>query len=255
MSLNKDVPVQLHYQLANELRDYIQRAYLSIGDLFPTDREIMEKYNVSGTTVRRAVLQLVKEGWLERKPGKGTFIKKEPLKESLGRLTGFFEEMRAKGFAPSAEIISSGLVPINSKLLKGMPALEAFATEEIVLFEKLHKFNDKPLVYVKSFWCVKHGEKLLGFDLSHEGVYEAADKHLGLNLSKADQTIYAGAASAKEAEFLQIKKNAPVLIMERFAYMGDDLVEFSYNVYRADRYRYQVVLHNDRPAGEMMLVP
>jgi len=93
MAFSKSAPIQLHYQLANELRNYIQSGSWNIGDLFPTDREIMEKYKVSATTVRRAVKQLVEEGWIERQPGKGTFIKKEPIKEELGKLTGFFEEM------------------------------------------------------------------------------------------------------------------------------------------------------------------
>ncbi|SDE66473.1 GntR family transcriptional regulator [Sporomusa acidovorans] len=255
MSLDKEVPVQLHYQLTNELRNCIEKGHWSIDDIFLTDREIMEKYNVSGTTVRRAVKQLVKEGWLERKPGKGTFIRKEQLNESLGRLTGFFEEIRAKGFIPSAEIFSSKLVSVNSKLLNQFPALEAFQENELVMFEKLHKCNDKPLVYVESFWRAKYGQKMLEDDLALEGLYEMAAKKLNLNLTKADQTISAGAASEKVAHILQIKKKDPVLIMERFAYVENELVEFSYNIYRSDRYRYQVVLHNDRPNGEMIIVP
>jgi len=255
MSLNKDIPVQLYYQLANKLREYINGGHWSIGDLFPTDREIIKQYDVSGTTVRRAVKQLVDEGWLERKAGKGTFIKKEPLKEHLGQLTGFFEEMRNRGFMPSADIIYAGLIDVSEALLKENPALKDFQTEKLVLIEKLHKFNDKPLVYVKSFWRQEYGERLLGLDLSTEGTYELANKRLGLNFSKADETISADIATNKEAEFLQVKKNFPVLTMERMMYDEDILVEFSYNVYRADRYRYHVVLYKDRPTGEMILVP
>lgn len=99
MLINKDVPVQLHYQLTNALREYIQKGQWNIGDLFPADRELMEQYNVSATTVRRAVKQLVNEGWLARKPGKGTFIVKEPIREDLIQLTGFFEEMHNQGMS------------------------------------------------------------------------------------------------------------------------------------------------------------
>lgn len=255
MSFNKDVPVQLHYQLANELRSYIQNGQLSIGDYFPTDREIMTKYNVSGTTVRRAVLQLVKEGWLNRRPGKGTFIKKEPLEEQLGQLTGFFEEMRNKGFEPKADIISAGVVEVSTALLKQLPSLQAFQENSLILIEKIHKVNEQPVVYVKSFWRQKYGEKLLEFDLHSEGTYVVAAKRLGVKLTRADETIAAGAASAKEAHYLSVRKNAPVLLMERLAYIGEELVEFSYNAYRADRYRYHIVLYKDQPAGRIILVP
>ena len=241
MSVNKEVPVQLHYQLTNTLREFIQKGQWSIGDMFPPDREIMSKYNVSATTVRRAVTQLVKEGWLERKPGKGTFIIKEPLREDLVRLTGFFEEMYNQGQQPSADILFKGAVTINATLLKQFRALKALQTTELVLLEKVHKVNDQPLFYVKSFWLPEYGEEFLKFDLTSRGVYDIAAKHLGLFLSKADETIYAGAASEKEARFLKAKRGFPVLIMERIIYAGERAVEFSYNVCRADRYRYHVV--------------
>lgn len=90
MAFSKSAPIQLHYQLANELRNYIQSGSWNIGDLFPTDREIMEKYKVSATTVRRAVKQLVEEGWIERQPGKGTFIKKRTNKRRIRQIDRLF---------------------------------------------------------------------------------------------------------------------------------------------------------------------
>ena len=185
MALNKEVPVQLYYQLTNELRDYIKSGNWSIGDLFPTDREIMEKYKVSGTTVRRAIKQLVSEGWIERTPGKGTFICKEPIKEELGRLTGFFEEIRSKGYQPSADIVFSGEVPIDASLKKQFTLLREWPHEDAVLFRKVQKLNGKPIVFVSSYWKKEYGQQLMQCDLEHEGLYEAAANHLGIRLMRA----------------------------------------------------------------------
>lgn len=255
MALNKEVPVQLYYQLTNELRNYIKSGNWSIGDLFPTDREIMEKYKVSGTTVRRAIKQLVSEGWIERTPGKGTFIRKEPIKEELGRLTGFFEEMRAKGYEPSADLLSSEEVAVDAGLQKKFPMLQNWPYDDAVLFRKLQKLNGRPIVFVSSYWKKDYGRELMNYDLATEGLYEASGRHLGIQLTRAEQNILAGAATKEAVEFLGLKKHEPVLIMERLAYAGDELVEFSYNVYRADCYRYHVTLHNDQPTGKMIFKP
>ncbi len=255
MALNKEVPVQLYYQLTNELRNYIKSGNWSIGDLFPTDREIMEKYKVSGTTVRRAIKQLVSEGWIERTPGKGTFICKEPIKEELGRLTGFFEEMRSKGYEPSAELLSSEEVVLDDKLKKQFPMLREWPYADAVLFRKVQKLNGKPIVFVSSYWKKEYGRELMKYDLATEGLYEASGNRLGLQLTRAEQNILAGAATKEVVESLGLKKNEPVLIMERLAYAGDELVEFSYNIYRADRYRYHVTLHKDQPVGKMVFKP
>ncbi len=241
MSFNKNVPVQLHYQLTNVLREDIQSGEWNIGNLFPTDREIMEKYNVSATTVRRAIMQLVSEGWLERKRGKGTFIVKEPLKEDLLQLTGFFEEMYNQGLQPSADINSRGLIEVTDTLLRQFSLLGVFTSKQMVLLEKVHKVNDKPLFYVQSFWLPEYGERLLEWNITSRGTYDIAAKELGVYLTKADEIIRAGLASAREANFLHIKKGYPVLIMDRLVFNGDKPVEFSYNVCPADRYQYHVV--------------
>ncbi len=252
MALNKDVPVQLYYQLTNELRKYIQSGNLSIGDMFPTDREIMERYKVSATTVRRAIKQLVNEGWIERTPGKGTFIRKEPIKEQLGRLTGFFDEMRAKGYQPSAALLFAGEVQIEDALKKQYALLREWPETDAILFRKVQQLNDKPIVFVNSYWKKEYGLELMKHDLKRVGLYESAEKHLGIRLTHAEQNIFAGTAAKEALECLGLKKHEPVLIMERLAYAGDELVEFSYNIYRADCYSYHVTLRNDLPTSWMV---
>lgn len=246
MAFSKSAPIQLHYQLANELRNYIQSGMWNIGDLFPTDREVMEKYNVSATTVRRAIKQLVDEGWIERRPGKGTFIKKEPIKEELGQLTGFFEEMTNKGFVPNAEILEIKEVDVDDAILKVFPELKRLNEDKLMLIKKLHKINDKKLVYVNSFWTLEYGRDLAKYDLSNTGVYEIANRFLNVQLTKAEETISAKAATKEEADLLDLKKGDPVLLMERLTYQNDTPIEYAYNVYRADRYRYNITLHKNQ---------
>jgi len=46
--------------------------------MLPPEVEIVRQFNVSRTTVRAAMKELVQEGVLERVPGKGTFVKEKP---------------------------------------------------------------------------------------------------------------------------------------------------------------------------------
>ena len=231
MAFSKSAPIQLHYQLANELRNYIQSGSWNIGDLFPTDREIMEKYKVSA----------------------GTFIKKEPIKEELGKLTGFFEEMTNKGFVPKAEVLDIIEVDVDEALLKKFPEVKLLNEEKVMLIKKLHKINDKKLIYVNSFWKLEYGKELAKYDLSNTGVYEIADRFLNVQLTKAEETISAKAASKEEATLLDIKKGEPVLLMERLSYQDNVPIEYAYNVYRADRYRYNITLHKNQINKEIVI--
>lgn len=242
MDLNKLEPVPLHYQLTNNLREGIREGLWNLGDIFPTDKQLMEKYNVSSTTVRRAVGQLVQEGLLERKAGKGTFVKKKPVEETLGFLTGFFEEMVKRGFTPSADVISLRPVELSAKELEKTPELGVFDNQKMFLIEKVQKLNDEPVVYLRSFWPYDIGKRMATFDLTKTGLYEIASNELGLALTRAEQTIGADIARKKVAQFLQVQPGFPILTMNRIAFCGEEPVEVSINAYRADRYKYKMLI-------------
>lgn len=63
------------YQLVqNDLRQQIISGKFENGDKFYTEAELTKLYNVSSITVIRAVNELVKDGYLIRQQGKGTFV-------------------------------------------------------------------------------------------------------------------------------------------------------------------------------------
>lgn len=63
------------YQLIqNDLRQQIISGKFENGDKFYTEAELTKLFNVSSITVIRAVNELVKDGYLVRQQGKGTFV-------------------------------------------------------------------------------------------------------------------------------------------------------------------------------------
>lgn len=67
MEINKNIPVPLYYQLKELLQNDIAKGKYKPGDLIPTEVKLMERYDLSRTTVRQAINALVYEGYLDRK--------------------------------------------------------------------------------------------------------------------------------------------------------------------------------------------
>lgn len=78
----------LHTQLRQALREAIFQ-YFEDGDQFWTEDAIIQHLDLSQGTVRRALLDLAREGLLLRKVAKGSFVRK-PKRPELGLAVGVF---------------------------------------------------------------------------------------------------------------------------------------------------------------------
>lgn len=67
-----------YQKLQTALKAELSSGRFQVGDRFYTEREIMDKYQVSGITVARALSEMTEQGYFERKRKLGTFVKESP---------------------------------------------------------------------------------------------------------------------------------------------------------------------------------
>ena len=96
--LNGNNIVPLYEQLKIELNERIENKILEEGQKLPSEAELCKSYGVSRITVRRAVDELVEEGVLERRQGKGTFVacKRTPLAMMTVDGLGFSDRLHSR---------------------------------------------------------------------------------------------------------------------------------------------------------------
>ena len=104
--LERESARPLYEQITDRLRrDLSDRNNFS--EQLPTEENLMERYDVSRSTVRKAVQRLVDEGLLVRRQGKGTFLAR-PLPHiihSIDRLAPFMETFKGAGTKIRTELI------------------------------------------------------------------------------------------------------------------------------------------------------
>ena len=83
--LDNNNAVPLYEQMMMMLRERLDNHVLDAGEKLPSEAELCKSYGVSRITVRRAIDELVEEGYLEKKQGKGTFVTQ---KRAAGRIAG-----------------------------------------------------------------------------------------------------------------------------------------------------------------------
>jgi GntR family transcriptional regulator len=202
---------------------------------------LQEQFGVSRITVRRALAELVNEGFLLREQGRGSFVVKPWLKEPLGPLTSFTEEMRKSGIPCSSQILEFSLVS-DREIAQKMSIL---LNEHFVRLQRVRIAYNEPIALQTNFIRYKFCPDLVERRLLV--VY-------GLKLCWAKQVLVAKPAGEYEARVLQIKAGQPLLAFERLTYLETgEPIEFVRSVYRGDKYKFVMILKRikeDNPAVE-----
>jgi GntR family transcriptional regulator, arabinose operon transcriptional repressor len=86
-----------YIQVKQELLSWIHAGKYQADEQFPSEYEIVESFKVSRQTVRQALGELEKEGWLYKVQGKGTFVSSARQREvreykSIGLLTTYMTD-------------------------------------------------------------------------------------------------------------------------------------------------------------------
>src|SRR3990170_7740280 len=89
-------------QTRDRVIDLMER--FGVGDAIPSERQLSSDLGVSRLTVRAALDELVREGYLVRKRGSGTFVSEPKIAQEL-TMTSFSEDMRRRGMRPGSKTI------------------------------------------------------------------------------------------------------------------------------------------------------
>lgn len=234
MTINRHSSLPLHQQLYEILRRKILKGEWAVGEMIPSEPELMEQYNLSRITVRRGLNRLANEGLIYRQQGRGSFVAERTLEQGLTRIISFTEDMKQRGMIPCTEVLFSDLVPAPKDVAE---RLELQAGVEMARLERLRLANDEPLSIEESYLVHSFCPGILKGDYSLNPIRVALESKYSIRIVRAKQIIRAVRASTRQARLLTITTRSPLLFLERISYSQQNIpVEFLRIYYRGDRY-------------------
>lgn len=233
--------IPLYAQVKDALKDWIDQGGVNPGAQIPGEPELCRLFDVSRTVIRQAMRELELEGFVVREKGKGTFVAEPKLRERLFQeLTGFYGDMAAKGQAPVSQILAQETMPANRKIADYL-SLKPGA--QVVHIDRLRFINDEPIVLVATYLPQARVPELVSVDLTRRSLYEYLETTYGFTIARGHRTLEAVPASKYEAELLQVKKGAPLILLNSVSYMADGTpIEYFHALHRGDRSRFEVEL-------------
>lgn len=206
------------------------------GDLIPSERELGEQYGISRMTARQALTELVNEGLFYREQGKGTFVSRNKITQQLIRLTGFTEDISARGQAPATRVLNMQMIPATEDLAE---RLRLRVGQPVFRLQRLRLADNEPLAIERSHLSFIGCERLLEEDLENQSLYRILESRYGIQLIQAEQELEAGLANEEDAKLLNLPIGSPALYTRRTTYTNRDLpIEYARSVYCGHKYTF-----------------
>src|SRR5580658_9199822 len=216
---------------------------LPAGTAMPTERELCTTYGVSRATVRQALGQLEIEQRIFRRQGKGTFVARPKIEQSL-ELMSHTEGMRERGIVPSSKLIDVRRIPAGLDV--GMQ-LGLSPKAEVLRIERLRLADGEPIALEVLFLNADRFDGITAALSDNGSLYQLLSSNYGVELASAEETIEAVVAEGREAGLLKCQPGMPLLMLSRRTLdTNGQITEFVRSLYRGDRYRFQTGLQRPR---------
>lgn len=232
--LRKDIPIPLYYQLKEIILNEITNHHLKPGDCLPTEKDFMESYDISRSTVRQAILELVGEGYLTRQKGKGTFVSRPKIKQTyINKVQTYEEQMKDLGIHPKTEVVElSVVVPSITVYTK----LRIPQHQKVIKLVRIRYANEEPIVMVETYMPYDICSFVMDHNMVLESLYDVLSTQEESTVIKATRAIEAVSASQAEGDILQTHKGHALQVIRTIGCNKKNRpVEYTVAKYRGDR--------------------
>lgn len=241
--LDRAHPLPLWAQLEADLRRRLVAG--AFGERFPTDRELVETYEVSRNTAREAVDRLCAEGLLERRRGRGTFLVTPEFEQPTGALYSLFRSIEAAGVSQTSQVLQLE----ECRDAAAAQRLEVEADAPLVLLSRLRYAGDEPLALDRVWLPAEVARPLLEADFGHTALYDELASRCGVVMVDGWERIRPVLPTAAERSLLEQPVGEAVFTIERLGRTFDRVVEWRVSLIRGDRYAF-VADWQARPSGK-----
>ncbi|GIP33472.1 GntR family transcriptional regulator [Paenibacillus sp. J2TS4] len=234
--LDDTLPVTLQYQLRGKLLDKIEKRFWSPGSQIPSERELCDEYGVSRITVREVLKELVQEGYLVRKQGKGTFVSLPKFEHELTSSYSLSQELEKEGLDSGFQLLGFKRCSATSLLQR---VFGISAQDSVYEITRLRFIGDELFAWERAFVPCSLMEGAGEEQLKKDGLYLTIFRRSGLMAEEAEVEAEAVNCPGEIAELLQIKKNTAVLRLNRLTTAKNRCIEYCESYIRSEKYKYK----------------
>lgn len=228
----------IYRQIADDIRNKIQKGEWKAGDALPTEARLREMYSVSRVTVRQAIRLLVEQQILESIQGSGTYVKEAKVNYDIYQLTSFDEKLINHNIHTHSDVLTFTVMTPPPIVAEELSLNEG---ERVWYVKRLRYLGDKA-VTLEETWMPLSLFPDLTFQVMEGSKYVWIERVKQLSIERSEQEIIPRMPSKEMAQLLGLAADKPILEKVSKGYLSDGrLFEYSRNYFSTDDYKFTLV--------------
>ena len=242
--IDRDAPVPIYYQIANDIMNRIAMGEWSVGDKLPSESQMHQEYGVSVITLRQALRHLEEANLITKHQGKGTFLSDTP-KPFVEDLVLPSLKYKGKTASPTRNRI------VEWKCVENVPAdvRQLFSIPEegpFVFLRRLFLRNNR-LIGLNDVWFPEAlVPNMIEQGLVDNSITATLLTRYGYHITCIDNYIESAKLNATEAALLEADYAAPVLrILSIHSIADGSKIEYSSTLWLGNLTRFHFTVKGE----------
>ncbi|MBO1264158.1 GntR family transcriptional regulator [Proteiniclasticum sp. SCR006] len=232
----------LHEKVYDEIKDRLLSGYYSTNSLLPREVDLMEEFEVSRHTIRKAMDRLKSNGFIRKIKGTGTFVNhiKPDYDYTLSNMTSFSEIIRKQGGNPNSIILSAKLISPSEEVCN---RLSIDPEDPVYYIERLRRNDDEVLCYEITYVVASYCPDLDDYISPKASLYNLYEKKYNLELGDGLYKLEAINAPNDISKILKISINSALLYMDAVIFLNSGVPLYYVKAYYiGSKYRFSTKL-------------
>jgi DNA-binding GntR family transcriptional regulator len=205
-------PIPRYRKLYEVLRKHIMDGVYEEGDLLPSENELCLLYGMTRPTVRHALSTLASDGYIRKHQGKGSIVHNLPREIGILSVSGTTSAVGDRNLKTMI-VVKPVLRPWPHDFMFTLSQLEM--ESGCIYMERVRLLDDAPVFYDINYIANINLPRITARQFENRSLFNILREYYNIEIKGGDQRIKAIPASLKVSRFLRMKKDQPVLHLER----------------------------------------
>lgn len=225
-----------YVEIYNELKKQIEAGKHKIGQCIPSEGELMEAYDVSRDTVRKALGMLENEGYIQKSRGKAAVVvEKKDYKFPFSDIASFKELNQNLGRKTETEVENLEILT-DRKRIRGI--FEEDNEKELYELFRVRKIDGEHVIIDHDYFK-RSIVPNLPLRACRDSVYQYLEEELNIHIGYASKEISVESATDEDKRYLDMKEFNLVIVVKSYTYMSDGcLFQYTESRHRPDHFHF-----------------